>query len=112
MPKEIIKILGQLYPAAGATELLYVVPDNRRAIVKITIFVNGGANDNVSIAMLPLGETLSIKNYLIANLSALSKLESQMASATGITLSEGDQILVKSTVGDTIFHCYGVEIEP
>lgn len=117
MPKEIIRVLGQVHPAAGVETVLYSVPKNRRAIVKVTVFVNAVMSDTIRVAVVPNGLNgdggvpTVIENYLIIDAVIDTKQSAEGGSLSGITLSESDDIRVRTTDGDTIFHCYGVEIE-
>ncbi len=117
MPKEIIRILGQSYPAAGVETVLYTVPANRRAIVKVIVFVNAAMSDTVSIATVEDGENdipgnpTVIENYIVIGLVADTKQGASGGALQGITLSQNDDVRVKSDDGDTIFHCYGIEVE-
>jgi len=118
MPKEIIKILGQVRPAVNTEVVLYTVPQNRRAIVKITVFDSSGTDAAINIAVVPDGfndiptnPTLPV-NFLVEGVTVSTKQELAGAGLTGITINENDDIRVKSDQADCIFHCYGVEIEP
>jgi len=118
MPKEIIKILGQVRPAINTEVVLYTVPANRRAIVQITVFDSSGTDANVNIAVVPDGfndipgnPTVPV-NFLVEGVKVSTKQELAGAGVSGITLSENDDIRVESDQADCIFHCYGVEVEP
>jgi len=117
MPKEIIKILGQSHPGGGVETVLYTVPENRRAIVKVIVFVDGGSNDTINIAAVPdgfndiPGNPTVIENHIVLGLVVISKQAAQEDSLSGITLNENDDIRIETATGGTIFQCYGVEIE-
>ena len=116
MPKEIYRILGQIHPVAGVATVLYTVPKLRSAIVHIVAFVNATMSDTVSLAVVPSGNngtvTAVIENFLVLGLSVDTKQGATGGALNGITLSELDDLVATSTGGDTIFHCYGVELEP
>lgn len=119
MPKEIIKILGQVRPPANTEVVLYSVPKLRRSIVKVTVFNNStvsGADINIAIVPNGLDDIITNptnpENFLVQSLTVGSKSVESGGAFAGITISENDDIRVESNEANTIFHCYGVEIEP
>lgn len=118
MPKEIYKILGQVRPTSTAEEVLYTVPKNRSAIVKIAVFNHSGSASLVSIAVVPDGGAASppvtiVENYLVEDFSIDPKKEDAGGALRGVTINEFDQIRVETdTANEVGFHVYGVELEP
>jgi len=117
MPKEIHKILGQVRPAINTETILYTVPDKRAAIVKVTAFNEDGSAALIKVAIVPDGgadtpPATAAKNYVVNGFSLDPKKADQGTELKGITVNEFDQIRVESDNAVTVFHCYGVEIEP
>jgi len=117
MAKEIIKILGQVFPLAATETTLYTVPAKRQCVISLLhAFVSGGANTVVDVAVVPKGglspfPATVAENYYIFQLPVTAKQEAQIATTKGLTLDEFDQIRVLTDVLGTVFQLYGVEIE-
>jgi len=117
MAKEIFKILGQVKPAAATEEVLYTVPQNRSAIVKVTGFNENAGAAAVKLAIVPNGgQTVPPPtvpaNYNVNGLVLNAKTHTAAGELKGITLDEFDQIRVESDNADCVFQCFGVELEP
>ena len=118
MAKEIYGIRGQVKPAINNEEVLYTAPSKRSSIVKVTAFnENASSGAAIKIAIVPDGgatpaPATAPENYLVNGLPVGSKNDLAGGVVNGITLDEFDQIRVESDNADTVFHCYGVEIEP
>jgi len=117
MAKEIIKILGQVYPNAATETTLYTVPVKRQCVIsKLHVFVHGGVNVAIDIAIIPKGGSsptpaTATENYYLFQFPVTAKQEAQADSTKGITLDEFDQIRVKTDIQGAVFQLYGVEIE-
>lgn len=116
MPKEIYQILGQNSPAESAEEILYTVPKNRTAIVRVSVFAPA-AGASVHIASVPDGgsaaaPTTVIENYILNGYTLTASEAYCGDELKGITLGEFDQIRVEADGTGAIFHAYGVELEP
>jgi len=118
MPKEIIKTLGQVRPAINTEVVLYTVPENRRAIVRVGVFNSSGSGAAIDIANVPDGfndiptNPTATENFIVEGVVLATKVALEGEHYKGITLNENDDIRVESDQADCIFHCYGVEIEP
>lgn len=118
MPKEIIKILGQVSPAAATETVLYTVPVKRSAVVRVTALnLNAAGVGLADVAIVPNGGGASSpattsENYLIKVESLAAGKPYEGNALKGITLSEFDEIRVLANSPTLAFSCFGMEIEP
>lgn len=117
MPSESVKILG-IYNASASTEAIYVVPQNRRAVIS-RIYINAFVTSPViSLAIVPggngnLSPGASNKHYLLRDFTLnIAPTGSQPIFFEKIALSSGDDIRFTSNQNDAICHVYGIEIIP
>jgi hypothetical protein len=98
------KILGQSKPLVAT--ILYTVPVNTQA--QVTIFsANQSTNmDNLTIALIPSGQTLGAARYIAYRTPLIGNGILAMSS---IGLNTGDQIYVFSNNGNISFTATGIE---
>jgi hypothetical protein len=93
----------------GAWQNLYVCPDLTETVLStITISNIGTAAATYRIAVQKFGETLSHKHMLAFDHAINSN--SAETLTLGVTLSQGDKIIVQSDVDKVTFSAYGSEI--
>ena len=103
------KVLGQSYPTANTDTALYTVPSSTSAVVSTISICNlGGAEDGVSVAIRPNGETLANKHYVLFN--ELISVGQNISLTLGITLGDTDVITIKSANGTSSFNAFGTEL--
>lgn len=103
-----IKILGQTGPAATTDTVAYTVPANTSAVVTaIWACEINGAIATIRMAILPKGGVVSNENYIYFD-KALA-VNQTFRSGGGITLAQGDQVMVRSSTGDVMFSVFGME---
>ena len=103
-----IKILGQSDPNATTDTVVYTVPDNTSAVVTaIWACEINAASATIRIAILPKGGVVRNENYLYFDKSLASN--QTFRSGGGITLGQGDQVMVRSSTGDVVFSVFGME---
>ncbi len=106
---EAYKVLGQSAPAATTATNVYTVPSNTQAVVS-TIFVcnRGGIEGSYRIAIIPQGETLSNKHYIVYESNLLVNATDSLTN--GITLNSGDKVSVYASSANFSFNVFGSEI--
>lgn len=88
------KVLGQAIPANGNFSTLASLPLGATDMIVSSISVCNIANTNTyRIAVIPFGETISSKHYIVYN-SVINANDSCILTV-GITLRYGDEIRVR-----------------
>jgi hypothetical protein len=103
------KVLGQSAPSATTNTDLYTVPADTQAVIS-TIFVcnRGGSNGAYKIAIVPDGESIGNKHYIVSD--TIISSNSTDAFTNGITLSASDTIVVYASSANFSFSVFGSEI--
>lgn len=106
---EVLKVLGQVSPAANALTQLYVVPA-ATSVTASTLSICNGNSSSVTyrVSVQKAGDTDNIKQYLFYD-STLSKNNSFFATL-GITLAAGDKVMVYASNTNVAFQLFGVEL--
>jgi hypothetical protein len=93
-------ILVEVKPQASVQTLLYAVGYDNSATGTVFCMNQGTVDDKISIIMLPIGNTVSAKNYIAyqATINAGHSVYLQQ-----LALSIGDRIFVVSSAGLTNF---------
>lgn len=105
---DILKVLGQSAPSATTNTDLYTVPDETQTTTSSLIVCNrsGGAL-TYRIAVRPYGLAIENKHYLYYDTSV--NANTSTAIIIGMTLSQGDIVMVYASSGDLSFTLFGVE---
>ena len=98
-------ILGQAAPAAGVVSGVYSGPVGRHATVRVLI-CNRGSADTFRIAVSPNGAPLENKHYVAYDQSIDAN---DSVSSVAFTVTEYDQVLVRSAGGSVSFTVTGIE---
>jgi hypothetical protein len=105
------KVLGQSAPSAATLTTAYTVPagTGNYAVVSTINVTNTGSSftDEIRIAVIPSGDSLSSKHYIVYNVGVL--ISSSQSYTLGIGLQPGDVINVWSTLGTSSFSIFGTE---
>lgn len=102
------RILGQRVPAAATWEDAYVVPEGVDAVVSsLTVSNDSALTTDFSIAVVPSGESVGQVNLIYSEIP-IPHPETFIATV-GITMTEGDRVMVRSTAGDVAFSVFGSE---
>jgi len=120
MSQEILGILGQKMPAINTEEVVYSVPQGRRAAISLVLVVNNNTVDAlIDFAVVPGGSNdipnnaTADVNRIFKGFTILAKKGGQDAipiSGGGITLDEYDDIRFKTDKAQVVIHIYGVEV--
>ena len=105
------KTVGQAAPSANTDTNLYVVPANNRFVSSTLSICNrnvSGVNSKFRVAVVPNGESLSNKHYVIYEQFINSR--DTIYKSIGMTLAEGDTVIVRSDSADLSFSLFGNEI--
>ncbi len=96
------------FPAATTDYLIYTVTQPKVIIKEIVLFNRNTADRNISVAVVPSGETLGVQHYIFLNGKALDG-ESNIFTGMSIVCETGDTIYATSTDTDTGIYISGVE---
>jgi hypothetical protein len=111
MPSLYYKVLGQSAPTAATPTTAYTVPagTGNYAVVSTINITNTASSftDEIRIAVVPSGESLSAQHYVVYNVGVL--VGSSQSYTLGIGLQPGDTINVWSTAGTSSFSIFGME---
>lgn len=105
------KVLGQAAPALDTDTTVYTVPASSSAVISTFTICNRTSGSGASafrIAVVPSGESLSNKHYLMYG-EYLDAKES-IFKTIGLTLATGDSLVVRSDSSDLSFSIFGNEI--
>lgn len=104
------KVLGQANPGDTAVNDLYTVPSATSAVVSTITATNvDGTASNISIFVVPSGDTAGTSNALVyqAELGA----NTVQAFTIGVTLATGDKLQVQlGTSSAATFQAFGSEL--
>jgi hypothetical protein len=95
------QIFHQLKPAAGVNTLLYTATGNVIANMRMA---NQSGADNVSVAIVPNGDSLSDENYIAYDTEVASHY---MFYLQVICFATGDDVWIRSQQGSSSFTLTG-----
>lgn len=98
------KILGQGYIISSGWTI-YTVPDGKQANLNVFLTNTSGSFSRMSAAIIPNGQTLSSKHYIVYNKAILGYGNEKLS---GISLSAGDSVWVRGSAG--VAMADGIEI--
>lgn len=110
MPKQ-YKVAGQAAPSANTDTLLYAVPGNTSFVQSTLSICNRNVSGTIAafrIAVVPSGEILSDKHYLVYD--DLVDSRGNRFLTLGLSLAAGDSIYVRSSTPELSFSLFGVEL--
>jgi hypothetical protein len=102
------KIMGQSAPAANVDTTLYTVPTAKDVSLALFICNRGGSAESLRVAVLPVAGAIQNQHYLAYNMPLASR---GILQITGITLGEGNVIIVRNSGGNISFTAMGLEID-
>jgi len=101
-----LRIHAQMLASPANTDLLFFVcPFESFVSSKLTVCNNGGAG-SFAVYAVPNGETVSAAN-LIRGLGEPLAASTSVDLSSGITLSRGDALYVRSSLATTVFTLFG-----
>lgn len=89
------KVLGQSNPASNTVTTLYTVPADTQTVCSTLTVCNTGASTTYRVIVLPDGDTLATKNYIIYE-AAINAYET-LFFTLGISLKVNDKVQVYAT---------------
>lgn len=104
---EVIKILGQLDPAAGVLTDLYTAPSGKAAVISRIIVANRDVETRYRLAAARGGAPISDEQYLAFD-TPISGSRA-IKPSIGLTLQPTDKLRVMATLGTLSFGAFGVE---
>jgi len=103
------KVLGQLIPAANATNVLYTVPGTVSALVSTIMICNQSfVATTFNVSIQPSGAGITTKHYLNYNTAIAGN--DTIPLTLGLTLGPTDVISVLSAGGEVSFSAFGAEL--
>ena len=103
------KVLGQLIPAANATNVLYTVPGTVSALVSTIMICNQSfVATTFNVSIQPSGAGITTKHYLNYNTAIAGN--DTIPLTLGLTLGPTDVISVLSASGEVSFSAFGAEL--
>ena len=104
------KILGQARPTDANVADLYTVPSSTSSVVSTITATNvDGTASNISIYVVPNGDTAGADNALVYQAELAGS--SVQSFTIGITLAAGDKLAVQSATGSsTTYQAFGSEV--
>lgn len=107
---ELVKVIGQLAPAATVLSVLYTVPALTQAVISTLVVANQNSGSNikfrVSIAIAAAADTPA--QYVFYDVLLLK--QSAFTATLGITLGAGDVVRVQTDTANVSFNLFGVEV--
>ncbi len=105
----LLKVLGQSYPAAQTATSLYTVPASNSAVISTLNICNlNMSNGYFRVAVRPAGAALANSQY-IAYDTPLAGSDS-IALTLGMSLGNTDVLTVYSSTGNIAFSAFGTEV--
>lgn len=99
-------ILGQASPTGNADTVLYTVPSDRHATVKVVYANRSATAAQLRLAVSPDNSSIEDKHYLAYDF--LIAGNDAITSVT-FTVGEGAVVRVRSNTGNVTFTCTGIE---
>lgn len=99
-----LQILGQLKPSASAAAALFI--STGQCVCSSLVCCNkGAADDQIRVWVVPAGVTAGDEHLQFYNVTVPSY--TTFTATLGITLSEGDYVVVYGKLGTMSFSAYG-----
>ncbi len=103
------KIAGQSAPAANAHTTIYTVPAGKAFVSSsLTVCNRDAAAGTYRVAVVPAAESLAAKHYIVYDKPIDVKDFAQFV--LGLTLAEGDKVIVRASSANVSFNLFGSEI--
>jgi hypothetical protein len=102
------KVLGQIAPSALSNSVMYTVPTETSTVCSTLSICNRGASTTFRIAIVPAGDTIEDKHYLVYD-NWVNQYDTVMLTL-GITLAAGDTVTVYSGDSTLSFSLFGSEL--
>ncbi len=104
------KIAGQSAPAANTDTTVYTVPAGKSFVSSSLTICNRDAAAAASyrVAVVPSGASLSNQHYIVYDKPIDNKNFTSLV--LGLTLNEGDKVVVRSSSANLSFNLFGSEI--
>lgn len=103
-----IKIAQFHVTTANNDDLLYTVSQPKVVIKEMMLTNHTGSNRNMSVAIVPQGETLGTSHYVFLN-ARVNDAESKLFTGLSIVLNTGDKIYVSAQQSNMSIYISGVE---
>jgi hypothetical protein len=105
----LLKVLGQSYPASQTATTLYTVPASNSAVISTLNICNlNTSNGFFRVAVRPAGATLANSQYIAFD-TPLAGSDS-IALTLGMSLGNTDVLTVYSSTGNIAFSAFGTEV--
>lgn len=101
----VIKVLGQVAPAAATLTTLYTSPAS--TVISTLFACNRGADTTIRVAVRPSGAAIADQHYLYFDLPI--PVNQSFAATCGLTLAATDVVSVSSASGLVSFSAFGEE---
>lgn len=106
----VYRILGQGFPSANISEILYSPPPGKQCVLStIQVCNQDKVSGTFKVALVLSGESLATTGKQYHYYNEPIRGERSFAVTTGITLSEGDAIYIQSSNGAMSFNLSGWE---
>lgn len=103
-----IRLFQHAFTAAGTDDLVYTVTQPKVIIKEIDLYNTSNRDANISLAVVPSGETLGVQHYVFLNGKALQE-ETKLFTPLSIVCETGDKIYVTTSRTNTYIYVSGVE---
>jgi len=103
-----IKIAQFHITTANNDDLLYTVTQPKVVIKEMMLTNHTTSNRNISVAIVPQGETLGSSHYVFLNARVNDK-EAKLFTGLSIVLNTGDRIYASGSRADLSIYISGVE---
>lgn len=111
MSIETSQILAQSSPAATTATTLYTAGTKTQTVISTLFVCNSNASDQTfRVHVVPSGGSAAQTNALFYNCAILAN--NTTAITCGITLRDGESLVVYSSATNINYHLFGVEITP
>ncbi len=103
------KVAGQSAPAANTDTTIYTVPVGKSFVSSsLTICNRDAAAGSYRVAVVPSGESLAAKHYIVYDKPMDAK--DFVSLVLGLTLAAGDKVVVNGSSANISFNLFGSEI--
>ena len=99
-----LQILGQLAPAGSANKTLFT-SEGQCVCSSLVCCNRGAAEEGIRVAVISNGETIENKHFQFYDVKVPAK--TTFTATLGITMSEGDYMVVYAKLGTISFSAYG-----
>ena len=106
---EVLRVLGQVAPAAATDTTLYTVPAARALVSsRLNICNRAGVAGTFRVAVRPAGAAIVNAHFLLFDVSLAAN--STYFDPPGITMAATDVITVRASTADFTFQLFGSEV--